>query len=144
MSKKQIEIAYKFFQKDDNIEFGILFGSYAQKRTTNLSDIDLGIFSNKYLNIFEIGNYVINLEQIFKRKVDLVILNDLYKKKPQLCFEIVANGKLIFYKNKDRYYEFKKNTFLYFFDTYNLRTQINQSFRNRLNSGKFGERNYVG
>jgi len=83
------------------------------------------------------------LESLLKRKVDLVILNNIYKKRPVFAYEIVSNGVIIVCRNKDSFVEFKKKTFLYYMDIKPLTDKVNENFRKRLDSNKFGERNYV-
>ena len=131
-------------EKHDFIIFAILFGSFAESRETNISDIDIGIYTDKNLNLLEIGSLVNRLEKIAKKKVDIIMVNDLYKKKPVLAFEIVSKGQLILCRGQEKFIEFKKNTFLYYLDTASLRHVVDESFKKRLKEKRLGERNYAG
>lgn len=134
----------KELQSFDFIEFAILFGSVAEGRATNISDIDIGIYSRREIPLMDIGLVTARCEAALRKKVDVLVLNGLYKKRPVLAYELVTKGQLLFYKNQDNFIEFKKNAFLYYFDTSRLRSEIDKRFKERLESGKFGERNYAG
>lgn len=130
-------------EKYEFIVFAVIFGSFAENKATNISDVDIGIYTNRPVTLLEIGMIVSDIEKISKTNVDLIILNDLYKKKPTLAFEIVSKGQLVFCRDKEKFIEFKKNTFIYYLDTVMLRSVIDESFKKRLRENRFGERNYV-
>ncbi len=69
----------KILKNNNNIIFAVLFGSYANDTSYNLSDIDIAIYTNKELDILEIGSIVSDLEQATNKKIDLIVLNNLYK-----------------------------------------------------------------
>lgn len=131
-------------EKYEFIVFAVIFGSFAENKATNISDVDIGIYTNRPVTLLEIGMIVSDIEKISKTNVDLIILNDLYKKKPTLAFEIVSKGQLVFCRDKEKFIVFKKNTFIYYLDTAMLRSVIDESFKKRLRENRFGERNYVG
>lgn len=133
----------KELQHYDYIIFAFLFGSYAEERATNISDIDVGIYLNKVVSLTDIGLVTAHLEKITRKKTDLLILNNLHKTKPVLAFEVISKGTLIFCKDHNKLTEFKKYTFLYYLDTKQLRDMIDMTFRQRLKCGHFGERNYA-
>ncbi len=137
------ELISKELQRYDFIIFAFLFGSYAEGRATDISDIDVGIYTDKVLSLTDIGMITAHLEKMARKKTDLLILNDLYKKKPVLSFEVISKGNLIFCKDPTKLTEFKKNVFLYYADSQPLRDMIDMTFRKRLKSGRFGERNYA-
>ncbi len=133
----------KELQRYDFIVFAFLFGSYAEGRATDISDIDVGIYTDKAISLTDIGLVTAHLEKITRKKTDLLILNNLYKAKPVLSFEVISKGNLIFCIDHNKLTEFKKNVFLYYLDTKPLRDITDMAFRNRLKSGHFGERNYA-
>lgn len=126
----------------DFVDFALLFGSFAEGRENRLSDIDIGVFLNKDIELIQRGKLVAGLEFVLARNVDILILNGLYIKNTLLSFEIVSRGKLLFCRDEDALTAFKRKTFLYFMDTRDLRDMVNTSFKKRLLSGKFGECNY--
>lgn len=127
----------------DYIDFAVIFGSFAEGKVSNLSDIDIGIFINTDISLIERGSLTTRLESILKKDVDIAVLNGLYKKNPALAYEIISKGRLIVCRKQEKLTEFKKNTFLYFMDTQRLRGMIDRAFKERLNNGRFGERNYA-
>ncbi len=130
-------------EKYDFIVFAIIFGSFAENRAMSISDIDIGIYTNRPVTLLEIGKIVSRIEKLTNTKVDLIVLNNLYKKKPVLAFEIVSKGQLIFCRDKEKFIQFKKDTFIYYLDTAPLRNTIDESFKKRLRENRLGERNYV-
>ena len=130
--------------KYDFIVFALLFGSFAENRAMRISDIDIGIYTNRTVSLPEIGTIVTRIEKIANTKVDIIILNNLYKKKPVLAFEIVSKGRLILCHDQEKFIGFKKDTFLYYLDTAPLRHTVDESFRKRLSEKRLGERNYAG
>jgi len=127
----------------DSIEFAILFGSFSGRRNTQLSDIDLGLFFSEEIELLELGNIISELVSITNKKVDVVFLNDLNKKDSFLANEIISKGKILFCRNDLLFINYKKNVFLDFFDTAQLRKNTRTALKHRLN-GNFGKRNYAG
>lgn len=89
------------------IEFAIIFGTFISELP--FKDIDIGVYLNKSL-IKKINkiDYIINLGSIIEEKlkvykIDLVILNDL---EFTFLYHVFKEGKLIFARNKEKYYEF--------------------------------------
>ncbi len=130
----------EYLQTLDYLNFAILFGSHAQNKATAMSDIDIGIHTNRDLELLEIGYITAKLESRLKCNVDLIVLNQLYKRKPKLVFEIVSKGKIICSKNEKALVEFKKNCYLYYLDTQYLRQMMDRNLRERLENGLFGVR----
>lgn len=135
--------AADYFDSFNFIDFAILFGSFTKNKVNDLSDIDIGLFTNKDMPLLEIGALTAGLESLLKRKVDLITLNDIYKNRPLFAYEIVSNGEIIICHKTANLIEFRKNTFLYYMDIAHMTDTVNKIFRERLDSNKFGERNYV-
>lgn len=138
------ELISEALQSSDFIDFAVLFGSVAENRATPLSDVDIGIYTSRDISLGELGLLNCRLEAIIGKRVDVVVLNDIYKKRPVFAYEIVKNGVLVFCKKQERFIEFKKKTFLYYLDNDYLIDEINKGFKERLKNGRFGERNYAG
>ncbi len=130
--------------KSDFIIFAILFGSLAEERATRISDIDIGVFTNRDVSLLEIGELITCIEKATASKVDLVVLNNLYKKKPALAFEIVSKGQLILCHEQEKFMEFKRHAFLYYLDTAPLRQAVDRTFKERIDTKHVGDRNYAG
>jgi predicted nucleotidyltransferase len=78
----------EYFKNSDYL-FVLIFGSYAKNDFTNLSDIDIGIYFKDNPNYKEIGYHSLKLEELLNKKIDLIALNDIYKKNPLFSFEIL-------------------------------------------------------
>lgn len=143
-NRSEAEIASKCLLQFNFVESAVLFGSFAEGKENKMSDMDVGIVAIKDLSLIEIGFAAARIEKALKRRVDIVILNDLYKKNPLLAYEILSKGKILFCRNEDRLIELKTNTILSFMDTAQLRDIVNKALRERMKSGRFGERNYAG
>lgn len=133
--KKLIE----YLESIDFVDFAILFGSLACGKPHPGSDCDLGIATNQEFSLLEIGFLVARLEEIMRREVDLVIVNDLPSRNPALAFE-VARGELLFARDSARFVAFKEKAFLRFLDTQFLRNLLNQALLQRIEEGRFGKR----
>ena len=134
--RKKIEA---ILQKYPFIENALLFGSYAKEEEKFLSDIDIAIESAKEFSLLEYGEITANLEDALGKKVDIVILNKLYKKEPLLAYNIYINHHVIFVKNKKKYYDFKINALKYYMDVKPLYDLNNKALKNRIKNGTFGK-----
>lgn len=127
----------------ENIIFALLFGSGISGNDNQLSDIDMAVFCKKKYELIELGKIIAALEKITNRKVDLIELNDLYKRSPLLAYEIVTHSRLLFSRDDDVLTEFKRKTFLYYFDTAQLRECVHTSLYKRISDKKLAKRNYA-
>lgn len=132
-----------YFEKNKQIDFVLIFGSIISNKFSDLSDIDIAVHFKEPLDLLFIGSIVYDLENITSRKIDLIELNDLYKKNPLLAYNIIGKSEVLIMKNFTKYAEFKKNTFLYYLDTEMMRAEFNRSFSKRIEQKMFGKRNYA-
>ena len=132
-----------YLKQYDDIEFALIFGSFASGKVGSKSDLDLAIFSKESLDLLLLGKMIVDLEKITEFKIDLLELKDIYKKNPLLAYQIVTNCKLLFSKDENIFSEFKRKSFLSYFDTEKLRKSVNSAFYKRISSKKFGKRNYA-
>lgn len=63
----------------DFIDFAVLFGSTVENRATPLSDLDIGIYTNRDISLWELGLLNYRLEANIRMVIDIVMLNDIYK-----------------------------------------------------------------
>ncbi len=96
MRDKIIHIVKERLYNKPFIDFAILFGSQARGDAFPFSDIDIGIYVNKEIPLLEIGGLISELEEELRKDVDIIVLNDLYKKNPRVAYEIVKDAILIF------------------------------------------------
>ncbi len=126
--------------KYDFIAFALLFGSYAKEsQNERLSDIDIAIYTNTEIDLLEYGFIVSELETAFSKKIDLVILNDLYKTDTKLAFNILDKYKTIFINDENIFVDFKINTLKYYLDKKYMYEIFDRAILERLDNGTFGK-----
>lgn len=125
------------------VDFAILFGSHAINKSNNMSDVDIGIFTTRDIPLLEIGKLTARIESIMNRKVDIIVINALYRERPLFAYEIISKGKVIFSGNNANLIEFRRKAFLYYLDVKHLIDNVNKGFKERLLKNKFGERTYA-
>ncbi|MCX8095002.1 MAG: nucleotidyltransferase domain-containing protein [Caldisericia bacterium] len=116
MEKKKIFTKLRgILLRKKEIEFAYIFGSFISN--TPFEDIDIGIYLKKdLLDKINKLDYIIELGIILENKlkgfkIDLVILNDL---EFTFLYHVFKEGKLLFSRNKEKYYDF----LIYVIDNY--------------------------
>lgn len=135
MEKEIVNILKRY----DFIECALLFGSYAKGNQTVLSDLDIAIFTSKDIDLFTMGMIILDLESEFLKKIDLVVVNELYKIDPKFSFNITNGHKVLFCKDQNKYVEFKANSLKYYFDMTYMYDMFDKKFQERLSSGDYGK-----
>jgi predicted nucleotidyltransferase len=133
----------KYFESRQDINFALVFGSYANSKNHSFSDLDIGVHCKVELDILDIGNMIGDLESITNIKVDLLILNDLYEENSTIAYEIICNHKLIHSKSLNIFLNFKTKTYLHYFDDEPLREMKRKSLQKRIESNQIGKTNFV-
>lgn len=80
------------------IIFCYVFGSYAENRQRDGSDMDIAIYVKEKVEVYEYIELKNELEKLLIKDVDLVILNDAT---PLIKYEIYVNHVKVFSKNKE-------------------------------------------
>lgn len=127
-------------QREKNVEFAIMFGSRIKNMQRFQSDLDIAVYFYREPELLEIGNLVNKLERTSVVNVDLVILNKLYSKHPELAYNIISEGVLLVSNNSNLFAAYKRSVFLQYFDTKPLLDMYHQRFLQRLHANKFAER----
>jgi len=81
----------------EKAEFALLFGSAASGRTTEESDIDIGVYLREpKINYDEYAELIFRLNEATDRDIDLIIMNtcDII-----IVMQILANGEVIINNN---------------------------------------------
>ncbi len=101
----------KYFRSKKDVEMAFIFGSFARGRTSEDSDIDIGIyFRPKTGRIeveetetkYDIDEMWLELERITGCEVDLVVLNMA----PATVADSALRGEPILIKDRELYFEF--------------------------------------
>jgi predicted nucleotidyltransferase len=79
------------------VEFAYLFGSTASKRMTPESDIDIAVYLKNFSpDQFDRLQFITDLAGLFKRNVDVIILNDC---DVIIAMQVLSKGFLILNEN---------------------------------------------
>lgn len=113
----------------------LIFGSYATNKQNSMSDIDIAMQTNRDIDIFELGEIISNLESTLALKIDLVILNNLYKKSPLLAYNIYQSHKSVYINDTQAYNNFKENALHYYMDFKPIIEEQNKAFLERVKNG---------
>jgi len=125
------------FEKDSDIIFCYIFGSYATGKINPLSDIDFAFYLNEDIDFFEKKLEILAVieDSLKTDEVDIVVLNDI---SPSF-FKEIFDRKIVFVdKNKDKRLEFEMKKLREFFETEKLRKLSERSLIKRIKSGKYG------
>jgi len=111
-------------EKDENVIFAYLYGSYSRGKRHKFSDIDIAVFlkkydTNAYMELFS------RVPTVLKKEVDIRILNDA---PPLFKYKIIKEGNLLFVKNLEILKEFIYTTLL---TALEIREQIEDIRRRR-------------
>lgn len=127
----------EIIKKYDYISFAYLFGSRVNNNFRFDSDLDIAVFFESEPSLYEIGKLCSELEIASNCEIDLIKLNKLYSINPELAYNIIKDGKLIFYKDISLVNEFKKCAILWYLDFKSLRDKFHKLFLERLSKNKF-------
>lgn len=75
-----------------------LFGSYARGNATPSSDIDLCVDANKLKGFFALGGLYADLEEVLKKKLDLITVNSLRYNNDKYFLENLRKDMLLIYE----------------------------------------------
>ena len=92
-------------KKNSNILFCSVFGSYAENKQNEKSDIDIAVLAKRKLSSVEKLNISLKLSDKFKKQVDLV---DLQSVSGTILHQALTKGNLVFVKDKNLYAEIIK------------------------------------
>jgi len=129
--------------EEQSISFALIFGSFCNANILYPNDIDIGLYTKGDIGLLKIGKIIVDLQELVGIKIDTVILNGIYKKDPKFAYEVLLRHILLCAKRKSEYIDFKRETFLYYFDMKTMLDLADQSFVKRLRSHNFGKYNYA-
>ncbi len=126
-----------------DISFSVLFGSHARRVAGPLSDLDVGLYCDTPLDLFELGTLVGRLEDEGGSRVDVVELCGLWNRDPAFAHRIASEMQIITCTSPTALATYRKRTILTYLDTAYLRSLSHRALERRIRAGKLGYRNYV-
>lgn len=108
--------------KYEDIVFSYIFGSYAKSSMRENSDIDIAIYLRRDIDIDIYIEIKINLSEILRKEIDLVILNNA---PPLLKHEIAKNHILLFSRDKALENRYRVKTL---FEYNDMKSYLNLSY----------------
>lgn len=126
--------------KETNIEFAYIFGSQVKKTYRFKSDLDIAVFFTSEPGLMDLGRIVSELERSIDLEIDLVSLNNLYNKNPELAYNIISGGILTLSKNNPLLTKYKNSVFITYLDIKPMLDVYHNKFLQRLNNNSFAER----
>jgi predicted nucleotidyltransferase len=121
-SSKVKQLVQNYFEENKNIEFGYIFGSYADETFNNRSDVDVAIYLKEGSFDIELSIHF-ELSRLLDKDVDLVILNKA--KNLYLLEDIVTKGILL--KDHDKRFDFEIRKHHQYIDYIEFKKRINAS-----------------
>ncbi len=123
----------------DTIMFALLFGSYSTNTQNFLSDVDIAIYTKEDIDLFTQGEMIAVLESELGKRVDLIVINDLYKTNTKLSFNITNNHEVLFCNDEEKYVDFKANSLKYYFDISYMYNMFDSGLKKRISDGTYGK-----
>ncbi len=99
------KICNEELKKKPNILFCSVFGSYAENKQKEKSDVDIAVAGNQKLSADEKFDFCLNLSDKFKKNVDLI---DLKAVSGVILHQALTKGKPVLVKDKKLYAELIK------------------------------------
>ena len=96
-----------FLDRDRNVVFALIFGSYAEGRQKKISDIDTGIYFIQPPEGMDLLYLINTLSELAGREVDVVVLNNA---PPFLRHQIMKNRVILTIKDMAAYTRFREKT----------------------------------
>lgn len=121
--------------KSLNVTLVYLFGSYAENKSSSLSDVDIGIVFPENNGIKRTLSEIYNelyfiFSDIFKGKsIDIVFLQNATL---ELRFDVVKHGENIYCESKNEKFEFEDNVTMLYMDFKPILNEFNQAILSRI------------
>ena len=139
MMKLEEKVSYILKQKEEII-FAYLFGSKAEGRDNELSDVDIAVYIDRE-KMPESGLFgyrsemIVQMQQVLQEKVDFIILNDA----PFiLAHQVLDKGRLLFARSEAERRKFHEETMRKYLDFLPFLRVQEKYQQERLKEGMFG------
>jgi len=123
-NSKPLKSLRKFFNENPEIILAFVYGSYASKRISPPSDVDIGILFKTIPPMDTINDITEALSSILTREVDLVILNQA---SPILKMQILKNGILLYASKRKYFHQFYTDTVNQYDDLKRIRKKCEEN-----------------
>jgi predicted nucleotidyltransferase len=123
-NSKPVKSLKKFFNENSEIILAFVYGSYASKRISRSSDVDIGILFETIPPMEAIDDITEALSSILTREVDLVILNQA---SPILKMQILRNGILLYASKRTYFHQFYTDTVNQYDDLKRIRKKCEEN-----------------
>jgi hypothetical protein len=130
MTKKELKKIVAYCQSKPQIKLAYIFGSQANGETGPLSDYDFAFYvgikdTSKIFNLqIKLINDLSDVIKVDSEKIDIVMLNTT--KRPELLYNIIKEGKLIFEREPYRVLVEPK-ILMNYFDFHQMLLKYNQT-----------------
>lgn len=123
-------IIRKFFEDKTGIVSVDLFGSYAQQRETEASDVDIAFLCEygKVPSVFELMEWREEIETLIHKKIDLICLNEA---SPILGMQVAKNRKNLLMKKPRQYVNYQIKLFSEYAELKELRIPMERNILKR-------------
>jgi predicted nucleotidyltransferase len=138
-----LDLLKDFFKDRDNYAFILLFGSQSSDSASENSDVDIGLFFKDSVDYMALGYESAKLESLLNKKIDMIVLNDIYKKDPLLSFEILSSHNVLLLNDEDSFISFKRSSQLSYLDHKPLIKMNQKALLDRIEANMIGERSFV-
>lgn len=137
--EKKIPSLTREFKKRRYINCLYLFGSRAKGTVKPLSDIDIGVILNKNVSRSKATDFKLELlskaaKILGTDEIDLVVLNEA---PPDLTFNILRDGKILFCRDRKNFFDFREAVISNYLDTMHLRDEISFHLDERIKKGRY-------
>ena len=129
--ERYIELLKNFFEKCDEIDLAIIYGSILTTRFNENSDIDIAIASRKKINFMYILELRKDLSLLCQREIDLF---DLSIDEGLINYKIITDGLII--KNKRSLFsKYHINSLIFYEDYYKTFKKMQEEHIRRFLNG---------
>ena len=147
MTKSQRKtIITDFLLRQDDVLFVVFFGSFAKEGYERYRDIDVAVYMTEIPELLRQGYFISELEHLCGCRIDVVILNELYKTNPLFSQEIVGSHIMIpntrirpMDELTDFFASYCVRSLRAFEDTRYLRHLMREAFNKRLTNQQFAQ-----
>ena len=124
-------------EKEKDIIFAYLFGSYGKGKPHRKSDIDVAVYLKESTDFFNKKLELIDLISSItkKNKIDILILNQAT---PFIVHSVLKTGKLLFSKNEELRISFEVKNIKEYMDLLYYLQRCWKAMQKRIKENKFG------